>query len=379
VLRCAGVICFLSVVLLTIFTPQGSPLTATYQNWRQDSFIGNLGNAIATVIESIPSGGVLVFLPSYATLKKCVTRWQSQQETKGWQVSERSREEYTIWGRLVASKGKVIVEPTGSQNDFELAREEYARTISTTGSCVLLAVFRGKMSEGISFNDENARGVICVGIPFPHAFSRPITAKKAYNDEQRRVHKRMEVLSGSEWYAQQAFRAIAQALGRCIRHASDYGTIVLMDSRHCDVGGPREGDLCQAHLRLPKWMRHHVKNLTMRSNADACTKSIHGGWAGLQQEMKRFFTEAPIHAQHVRDEQAMHLIKSQAQSSGSHQFDVKTGSWTSTVPIAPDATHLKVSQDSVPNLHSIFAPQTPISYHSPEPEARVNKEVKMVT
>jgi len=42
---------------------------------------------------------------------------------------------------------------------------------------VLIAVYRGKMSEGISFNDDNARGVICVGLPLPSAFALPIKIK----------------------------------------------------------------------------------------------------------------------------------------------------------------------------------------------------------
>lgn len=343
-----------------------------------------MGDAIATVVQSIPSGGVLVFFSSYSNLRKCVTTWQARQGADGWQARQRSGARSTVWERLVASKGKVVVEPTGSQADFELAREEYARTISATGSCVLLAVFRGKMSEGISFNDENARGVICVGIPFPSAYSRPITAKKAYNDEQRKLNKRLDLLPGNDWYAQQAYRAIAQALGRCIRHASDYGTIVLMDSRHCDDGGPREGHLCQAHLRLPKWMRHHVRNLSMRDNGDTRTHSIYGGWAGLQKEMKRFFTEAPVHAQKVREEEAMLLRNSQAQTSRSHRFDVKTGSWTSTAPIALDVTQeeeLGVSDDdnSQAKVRSVVTPQTPMGCHSPDSSTHGSEEVQTVT
>ena len=112
------------------------------------------------------------------------------------------------------SKSKVIVEPADDQDAFEAARKEYTDTIGSQGSCILLAVYRGKMSEGVSFNDENARGVICVGVPFPHCFDRSITAKKAYNDEQRLLRK-LNLLPGDEWYKQQAYRALAQALGRC--------------------------------------------------------------------------------------------------------------------------------------------------------------------
>lgn len=36
---------------------------------------------------------------------------------------------------------------------------------------------------------------------------------------------------GGRWYTQQAIRAINQAVGRIVRHKSDYGSIVLIDQR----------------------------------------------------------------------------------------------------------------------------------------------------
>ncbi len=69
------------------------------------------------------------------------------------------------------------------------------------------------MSEGVSFNDDYARAVICVGVPFPNSYDRTISAKMAYNDEQRKLCKR-ELLGGNSWYSQQAYRALAQAIGR---------------------------------------------------------------------------------------------------------------------------------------------------------------------
>ena len=36
---------------------------------------------------------------------------------------------------------------------------------------------------------------------------------------------------GEDWYTLQAFRAVNQAVGRCIRHIHDYGSIVLIDDR----------------------------------------------------------------------------------------------------------------------------------------------------
>ena len=38
-------------------------------------------------------------------------------------------------------------------------------------------------------------------------------------------------LSGRDWYQQQAYRAVNQAVGRVIRHRMDYGAIILCDER----------------------------------------------------------------------------------------------------------------------------------------------------
>lgn len=38
-------------------------------------------------------------------------------------------------------------------------------------------------------------------------------------------------LNGSKWYSLEAIRAVNQALGRVIRHAKDYGMIILADER----------------------------------------------------------------------------------------------------------------------------------------------------
>lgn len=41
----------------------------------------------------------------------------------------------------------------------------------------------------------------------------------------------LQVLTGEEWYSQQASRAVNQAVGRVIRHRHDYGAIIFCDER----------------------------------------------------------------------------------------------------------------------------------------------------
>lgn len=314
--------------------PDGQPLTVTYSNFKDPSFYSKLGHAITSVVQSIPKGGVLIFFPSYSFLNKCVSCWNPTYYSPSYPTYD-EHASAEIWQLLLRSKGKVIVEPTKSQDAFEAARDEYRDTIEATGSCILLAVFRGKMSEGISFNDDNARGVICVGMPYPNARDRRIIAKKAYNDEQRKLRNKTCLLPGQEWYTQQATRAIAQALGRCIRHGADFGTIVLMDSRHCDDGSPNEG-ICRAHKNLPKWMRSCVRTLSMQANSGVGNTHIVGGYSGLKREMKLFFAHAPTVSEAVRTKWKDDLEKAKLLSSKctGHVFDRKTRRWTAsgTVP-----------------------------------------------
>ena len=83
-----------------------------------------------------------------------------------------------MWDRLKALKHNVIMEPSGSnQTLFEENKQEYMDSVDQQGGCVLFAVYRGKMSEGISFNDNYARAVICIGVPLPNTFALPIKIK----------------------------------------------------------------------------------------------------------------------------------------------------------------------------------------------------------
>eukprot|EP00804_Cyclotella_cryptica_P007195 CCRYP_009729-RA/>CCRYP_009729-RA protein AED:0.21 eAED:0.21 QI:131/1/1/1/0.87/0.77/9/1400/1710 len=295
--------------------PDGAELHVAQKNYSKMVFLEKLGDAIVRVIEGIPEGGVLVFLPSYNLLGKCERLWNPAGNTRYNRRAFWSQEESTepsVWDRLRALKHNVIVEPSGgAQAEFEEKKREYMESVENHGGCVLLAVYRGKMSEGISFNDNYARGVICVGVPLPSPYHLPVKVKMNYNEEQRKLRNRTDLLPGQEWYKQQADRAIAQALGRCIRHSADYGAIFLMDTRHCDRGIPNDG-IPNAHKNLPKWMRMTVRNLSMNSTSRnsmfnyGSPKTVCGGYAGLKKELHKFFRDAkPFVSSQTKNELAV--------------------------------------------------------------------------
>jgi hypothetical protein len=116
----------------------------------------------------------------------------------------------------------------------------------------MLAVYRGKVSEGLDFKDDFARAVFCVGIPFPSVGDVKVRLKREYNSSG--YARRCGLMPGGDWYSHQAFRAYNQALGRCIRHQHDYAAIFMVDAR---FGMSEEADRNKA--MVSKWMRNLVQ------------------------------------------------------------------------------------------------------------------------
>ncbi|XP_050378361.1 uncharacterized protein LOC126795593 [Argentina anserina] len=125
-----------------------------------------------------------------------------------------------VFGRIKGANKKL------TQSSFTAVKCAQKNNID---GAALLAVCRGKVSEGIDFTDDNARAVIIVGIPFPNMNDIKVSLKKKYNDAYK---SSKGFLSGNEWYCHQAFRALNQAAGRCIRHRFDYGAVIILDERY---------------------------------------------------------------------------------------------------------------------------------------------------
>ncbi|XP_036612018.1 Fanconi anemia group J protein [Trichosurus vulpecula] len=216
--------------------PKGRNLCANFQHTETFAFQDEVGALLLSVCQTV-SQGILCFLPSYKVLDKLKERWIHT----------------GLWHNLELVK-TIITEPQGADKAaFDEVLQVYYDAIKCKGDrdgALLVAVFRGKVSEGLDFSDENARAVITIGIPFPNVRDLQVELKKKYNDQHS---KQRGLLPGRQWYEIQAYRALNQALGRCIRHKNDWGALILVDDRF-------RSNPDRYVSGLSKWVRQQIKH-----------------------------------------------------------------------------------------------------------------------
>ena len=136
---------------------------------------------------------------------------------------------------------------------------------STTGpsGALLFSVVGGKMSEGINFSDDLARCVVVVGLPYPNAQDPELMERMKYLDRRAAAAAAAANSAGSiatttstltagrEYYENVTMRAVNQAIGRSIRHAADYASIVLLDGRYTGA---------RVKSKLPGWIGDRVND-----------------------------------------------------------------------------------------------------------------------
>lgn len=138
--------CFFSVEKFYIFLPVLRKVLSSLQD--------ELGETLVHICESVPHG-ILCFFSSYNMMHKQTERWKCN----------------SIWSRITSTK-QVFVEPRYG-GDLASIMEEYRELIQDTSAgprgkvdgALLLAVFRGKVAEGIDFKDNEARCVVTVSYP----------------------------------------------------------------------------------------------------------------------------------------------------------------------------------------------------------------------
>lgn len=207
---------------------QGKLLNSSYNTAQTSDYKDDLGESILKICQAVLGrgagnlhgpelkGGILVFFPSYTSMESLVKRWK----------------ETSLFQKLKIAGGDIVIEPKGNTKDGGISNRvaaltsandtkkvgggfgddikkpkvlddnvngtngnsdekmlagvvtEFETALKSKNRCLLFAVCRGKVSEGIDFYDEKGRVVIITGLPYAPYLDPWVVLKKNYMDER---------------------------------------------------------------------------------------------------------------------------------------------------------------------------------------------------
>lgn len=177
--------------------PKGRRLEFTHHAWSDGTLLDELGNALSNYCNIVPHG-IIVFFPSYGSLSCALLHWKKT----------------SLLDRLTKRK-RVFQEPAHTQ-DVDAVLQGYASAIASPTpespkGAILFAVVNAKLSEGINFQDDLARCVVMIGLPFPNTQSRELTERMEY---MRKLQPDSQTDLGRELYLNLCMRAVNQSMGK---------------------------------------------------------------------------------------------------------------------------------------------------------------------
>ncbi len=171
---------------------------ALFASDRDDpAVVGEVSGTVGDAVRLTP-GNTLAFFPNYAEAAKYAER---------------------LGGELEGTT--IYLDEPG------VAAEDLRKRFVADDDAVLCTSLWGTLAEGVSFDGEDARTVLVVGVPYPHLDDRAEAVQDAYD----------EAFEGTDtgWrYAVEipTVRKTRQALGRVIRSPEEVGVRALLDRRY---------------------------------------------------------------------------------------------------------------------------------------------------
>ncbi|KAG8419245.1 TFIIH/NER complex ATP-dependent 5'-3' DNA helicase subunit [Metarhizium acridum] len=211
-------------------------ISTSFQVRNEPSVVRNYGTLLIEFAKITPDG-LVVFFPSYLYMESIISMWQ------GMGILDE------VW------KYKLILVETPDAQETSLALETYRTACCNGRGAILLCVARGKVSEGIDFDHQYGRTVLCIGVPFQYTESRILKARLEFLRETYRIKE-------NDFLSFDAMRHAAQCLGRVLRGKDDYGIMVLADRR-----------FQKKRAQLPKWINQGLLDVDTNLSTDMAVSS----------------------------------------------------------------------------------------------------------
>ncbi|PHH65392.1 hypothetical protein CDD81_2496 [Ophiocordyceps australis] len=211
-------------------------ISTSFKVRNEPSVVRNYGTLLTEFAKVTPDG-MVVFFPSYLYMESIISMWQ------GMGILDE------VW------KHKLILVETPDAQETSLALETYRTACCNGRGAILLCVARGKVSEGIDFDHQYGRTVLCIGVPFQYTESRILKARLEFLRETYRIKE-------NDFLSFDAMRHAAQCLGRVLRGKDDYGIMVLADRR-----------FQKKRAQLPKWINQGLLDVDTNLSTDMAVSS----------------------------------------------------------------------------------------------------------
>ncbi|GAX15523.1 DNA excision repair protein ERCC-2 [Fistulifera solaris] len=236
--------CISESLSMSTFRPCIRPLVITrgsdqlavstrYEDRGDMGVVRNYGAMLVELCSTIPDG-VVAFFTSYSYMESLISEWDAigilRELTKS---------------KLVFIETKDVVETT-------LALDNYRRACDCGRGAVFLSVARGKVSEGINFDRHYGRAVIIFGVPFQYTLSHVLRARLEYLQTHYQIREQ-------DFLNFDALRQASQCVGRVIRSKTDYGLMILADSRYTRH---------DKRSKLPKWILQFMDDSCINLSTD---------------------------------------------------------------------------------------------------------------
>lgn len=208
-------------------------ISSKFEVRNDPAVVRNFGQILIEMSKSVPDG-IVCFFPSYLYMESIVSMWNEMGLLN------------QVW------RNKLIFVETPDSRETSIALQNYRTACDNGRGAVLLCVARGKVSEGIDFNNNYGRAVIMFGIPYQYTESRILKARLEYLREQYQIRE-------NDFLTFDALRHAAQCVGRVLRGKSDYGIMVFADKRYSQQ---------EKRNKLPLWINSAFTDSTVNLSTD---------------------------------------------------------------------------------------------------------------
>jgi DNA excision repair protein ERCC-2 len=222
----------LSPLVITRGSDQVS-ISSKFEVRTDPAVVRNYGQILLEFAKMTPDG-LVAFFPSYIYLETIVALWT----------------EYRLIEKLLQYKLVFVETPDALETSFAL--ENYKRACDNGRGAILLSVARGKVAEGVDFENNYGRCVLMFGIPYQYTESRILKARLEYMRDKYQVRE-------ADFLTFDAIRQAAQCVGRVIRGKTDYGLMVFADKRY--QRQDKKG-------KLPQWIQSYMTEANSNLSTD---------------------------------------------------------------------------------------------------------------